>query len=224
MKFSTIPWLRRFVATLLLSLYPSLLPAADEPDPSLKLREQLRAVTLQLRSAQTESANAQATAAAADQKSRDLTAKIETLEKQTAKLIKEENVDKMAAARAATELETKLAEREKRLVLTQEALTKWQVGYHKAAAVVTTKEAARAKLAAELSSTKNTLADRERKNIALFNTAKEILDRYQNYSLGKALLAREPYVGTTRVKIENLVQDYQDKILDNRISAPPKKP
>lgn len=224
MKFSTIPWIRRFVATLLLSLYPSLLPAADEPDPSLKLREQLRAVTLQLRSAQTESANAQATAAAADQKSKELTTKIETLEKQTAKLIKEENADKMTAARATAELETKLAEREKRLVLTQEALAKWQVGYHKAATAVTTKEAARAKLAAELSSTKNTLADRERKNIALFITAKEILDRYQNYSLGKVLLAREPYVGTTRVKIENLVQDYQDKILDNRISATPKKP
>jgi hypothetical protein len=31
--------------------------------------------------------------------------------------------------------------------------------------------------------------------------------------------AREPFIGTTRVKIENLVQGYKDKILDNRISA-----
>jgi hypothetical protein len=224
MKFSTTPWFQRFVAVMLLLLHPSILSAAEEVDPTLKLREQLRAVTLQLRTAQTESANAQAAAAASDQKSKDLTTKIETLEKQTAKLIKDENADKMAAARVTTALETKLAEREKRLALVEEALEKWQLGYRKAAALATTKEAARAKLAGTLSATKNTLADRERKNISLFNTANEILDRYQNYSLGKALLAREPYVGTTRVRIENLVQDYQDKILDNRISAPSTKP
>ncbi|MEY3896640.1 MAG: hypothetical protein RLZZ214_2160, partial [Verrucomicrobiota bacterium] len=52
-----------------------------------------------------------------------------------------------------------------------------------------------------------------------FNTSNEILVRYENYALGKALGAREPFIGTTRVKIENLVQGYKDRILDNRISA-----
>ena len=60
--------------------------------------------------------------------------------------------------------------------------------------------------------------------MALFNTAIEILDRFQNYALGKALQAREPFIGTTRVKVENLVQGYKDRILDNRIAAPAKKP
>ncbi len=49
-------------------------------------------------------------------------------------------------------------------------------------------------------------------------------DRYEGYSLGKALAAREPFIGTTRVKVENLVQGYKDKILDNRIAAPADKP
>ena len=62
---------------------------------------------------------------------------------------------------------------------------------------------------------------RERKNIALFNTANEILDRFEKYALGKALSAREPFISTTRVKVENLVQGYQDKVVANRISAKP---
>ena len=69
-----------------------------------------------------------------------------------------------------------------------------------------------------------TVADRETKNIALFNTSTEILDRFESYALGKAISAREPFIGTTRVKVENLVQGYKDRILDNRIEAAAKHP
>lgn len=198
------------------------LHAAEEADPGAKLREQLRGVTLQLRTAQTESANAQAVAAAAEQKSKDLAAKIGELEKRNLALGKQANLDKASAAESIDTLEKKVADRDKSLLLHKEALAKWKDGYEKAAAVANTKEDERAKLASELTSTKHTLADRERKNIALFNTANEILDKFENYSLGKALQAREPFIGTTRVKVENLVQGYKDKILDNRIAAPAK--
>lgn len=197
--------------------------AAEAPDPGLKLREQLRTVTLQLRTAQTESANAQAAAAAADQKSADLTKKIGDLEKRNATLAKQAEADKAAAAQSTAALETKVSERDKSLALHKEAIEKWKTGYEKASAVATATEEQRASLAGQLATAKNTIADRERKNIALFNTANEILDRYQNYSLGKALSAREPFIGTTRVKVENLVQGYKDKILDNRIQAQAKE-
>ncbi|GAA5132205.1 hypothetical protein JIN84_22880 [Luteolibacter yonseiensis] len=205
---------------LLGAALPSLLHAAEEPDPGLKLREQLRAVTLQLRTAQTEGANAQAAAAAADQKSKDLAAKIETLEKRGAALEKKALADKTASEQSTAALEKKVADRDASLAQHKEALLKWKDGYEKAAATATAKEQERARLAGELTAAKNTLADRERKNIALFNTATEILDKFENYSLGKALAAREPFIGTTRVKVENLVQGYKDRILDNRIAAP----
>ena len=121
-------------------------------------------------------------------------------------------------------LNDKLADREKRIVQFSEALEKWKTGYQKAAEVARTKEDERAKLASEAIVLKRTIADREAKNIALFNTSNEILDRFENYALGKALSAREPFIGTTRVKVENLVQGYKDKILDNRISAATPKP
>jgi len=207
---------------LLGAVLTSAAKAAEAPDPSQKLREQLRAVMLQLRSAQTEGANAQAAQAAAEQKNTELAAKITDLEKRNATLIEQANSDKKAADKAAASLTTKLADRDKRLEETTTALEKWKAGYEQATGVVRAKEDERAKLAAETLELKRTIADREGKNIALFNTANEVLDRFEKYSLGKALAAREPFIGTTRVKVENLVQGYKDKILDNRISA--KKP
>ena len=193
--------------------------AAEAPDPSQKLREQLRSVMLQLRSAQTESANAQAAQAAVEQKSTELAGKITELEKRNAELIKQAGIDKAAADKAFATVTTKLAGREKQMLQTNEALEKWKAGYQLAADLARSKEDERAKLAAEAVLLKRTIADRETKNIALFNVSNEILTRFENYALGKALTAREPFIGTSRVKVENLVQGYRDKILDNRIGA-----
>ena len=198
--------------------------AADGPDPTVKLREQLRSTLLQLRTAQTEAANLQAAQAAAEAKTKDLEAKLAAAEARNAKLAKELNDDKAAAERSIATLNNKLAEREKRIVKYDEALAEWKAGYQKAAEVARTKEDERAALAAEAVVLKRTIADREAKNIALFTTANEILNRFENYALGKALGAREPFIGTTRVKVENLVQGYQDKILEHRLNAPTPKP
>jgi len=205
-----------------LILFSSPLHAVEEADPTLKIREQLRAVTLQLRTAQTETANAQAAQAAADAKAVQLTEKITTLEKRIEALAKESNTEKVRTDESIATLNNKLAEREKRLVQFTEALEKWKTGYQKAAEVARTKEDERAKLASENAIQKRTIADRETKNIALFNASNEILDRFESYSLGKALSAREPFIGNSRVKVENLVQGYKDSILNNRIEA--KKP
>ena len=222
---SPASWLRRHAAgrarsvSLLVFLCTPFLHAAEPPDPALKLRAQLKEVVLQLRSAQTTAANAQAAQAAAEVKSKELEEKIVELEKSTITLTKRSNTEKAAAETSIASLNGKLAERDARIVQFTEALEKWKTGYQKAAEVARTKEDERAKLAAELTAAKLTIADRERKNISLFNTANEVLNRFENYALGKALSAREPFIGTTRVKVENLVQGYQDKILDQRIAA-----
>ncbi len=224
---SFILWLERLAqdrarSVSLLAIFSSLLlplHAAEPADPSQKLREQLRGVMLQLRTSQTDAANAMAAQAAGEKKNADLTAKTADLEKRLTAQIKQSSSDKTASDESIAKLNNKLAEREKRIVEYTEALERWKAGYQKAAEVARTKEDERAKLAAEIIVLKRAVADRESKNIALFNTSNEILDRYENYALGKALGAREPFIGTTRVKIENLVQGYKDKILDKRISA-----
>ena len=211
-------------AFLLLVALTGVSHAAEAADPTQKLREQLRGVMLQLRTAQTDAANGQAAAAAAEQKNKDLTSKIAESDKRNATLVKQSSADKAASDESIAMLNGKLADRDKRIVQFTEALEKWKDGYQKAAEVARTKEEERAKLAAEIIVYQRTIADRESKNIVLFNTSSEILDRYENYSLGKALAAREPFIGTTRVKVENLVEGYKGKILDNRIGAAVKKP
>jgi hypothetical protein len=195
------------------------LHAAEDADPSVKLREQLRSTMLQLRTSQVEAANAQALQAAAEAKSKELEGKIADLEKRSAAMAKQANAEKIAAEESIATLNNKLADRDKRIIQLNEALAKWKDGYNKAAAVARTKEEERAQLASEAIVLKRTVADRETKNIALFNTSTEILERFENFALGKALGAREPFISTTRVKVENLVQGYKDRIVENRIAA-----
>ncbi len=222
-------WLGRLApgrcgSILLPLLFATHVHAQAPAEPTLKLRAQLREVMLQVRAAQTATANAQAEKIAAEQKNTELEEKNKTLETRIATLIKQAASDKTSNEKSIETLEAKLAASEQRLIQFQEALEKWKAGYQKAAEVARTKEDERAKLSSQLNATQLTLADRERKNIALFNLSTEILDRYEGYALGKALAAREPFVSTTRVKVENQVQGYKDKILDHRIAAPAAKP
>ena len=216
--------LRLFIFLMIYLLYQSSpLHAAEAADPSQKLREQLRATLLQLRTCQNDAANAQAAQTASEQKNKELTGNIADLEKRNATLAKQSNADKAISEEAVATLNKQLAGRDKRIAEYTEAFEKCKTAYQEAAGLARAKEEERAKLAGEIVIYQRTVADRERKNIALFNTANEILGRYEGYALGKALAAREPFIGTTRVQIENLVQGYKDKILDNRIAAPAKK-
>lgn len=210
------------VVALVLTALP--LCAADKADPSAKLREQLRNTMLQLRKAQTDTANAQALQAVAENRGKELDAKLAELQKRIETITRESNSDKAAATANITALNQKLADRDKRIAQCEEALGKWKEGYQKAVAAATEKEAERAKLASEIVDLKHTVSDRETKNVSLFHTAIEILDRFENYSLGKALGAREPFIGKSRVKVENLVQGYKDRIIENRITATQPKP
>lgn len=215
-------FIRRLLPVLALTIAAS--HAAPEADPAAKLKETLRSTMLQLRKAQTDNANLQATQAAAEARSKELEAKIAEMTKAGEALVKKNNADKAAAEDSIAKLNNRVAERDQRIVEFTQALEKWKEGYQKAAEVARTKEDQRAKLASEVVDLKRTVADREAKNIALFNTSNEILDRFENYAMGKAITAREPFIGTTRVKVENLVQGYKDKIVDNRIAAPAPKP
>ncbi len=208
----------------LLALFIATGHAAPEADPTLKLKESLRSTMLQLRKVQTDNANLQATQAAAEAKSKELEKKIAEITKNGEALVKKNNAEKAASEESIAKLNNRIAEREQRLVEFNQALEKWKVGYQKAAEVARAKEEERAKLSTEVVDLKRTISDRETKNIALFNTSCEILDRFENYAMGKAITAREPFIGTTRVKVEYLVQGYKDKILDNRIAAPASKP
>ena len=176
--------------------------AADDA----RLKETLRTLTLRLRSAETERNNLLTEKAQFDQEKKTLTDKVNALTKQAA-------TDKETIA----SLTDKNAEREKQLTETKESLDKWKSGYDQIAAAGKKAESERARLADEEIILKRKLADRETKNLELFRLGTEILRRYERFGLGDALSAREPFTGITKVKLESLVQDYEDKLVDARV-------
>lgn len=181
---------------LLLSV---LVPCARAAEGDDKLREQLRSTMIQLRTAQNERAALQASQTENEAKVKTLTSQLEACTKQ------------------GSAAEKTLAEQTGQLATLREAVEKWESAYQQVTQVATAKESERAKAAAQLIELKRVVADREAKNRALFNTANEILTRYERFSLGDALAAKEPFTGLTRVKLENLVQGYEDKLAEQRV-------
>ena len=195
------------------------LAAQDVSPAEIKLREQLRSTALLLRAAETEKANALATFAAEQVKSANLQKEVDSLNNKVIGMIKETDKQKTISEKTISGLNERLKTTEERLKEYVQALEKWKVSQQQAVETAQQKEAARAELANQVLFLKNTIADRERKNLKLYSTSLEILNRYENYALGKALSAREPFIQKTRVTIETQVQDYKDTIIDHRLSA-----
>jgi hypothetical protein len=164
-----------------------------------KLRETLRNTMLQLRTAQNDRAALQASQAEGQEQIKKLNTQVEALTKQAA-----------VAEKTA-------ADQQAQLTKYKEALQKWETAYNNAVEMPNTKEAARAKLATDVIDLQRRVADQQSRNAAMFRTASEILTRYERFGLGEALAAKEPFVGVTRVKLENLVQEYEDRLVDARI-------
>jgi chromosome segregation ATPase len=184
--------------------------AADSVDANdAKLREALRAVTLQLRNAETERAALQSAQATLADDKKAAETKFETLRKQTV-------ADRAADEKTIAALKSQLAAHEAELARLKDALEKSEAASKQSATLAAAKETDRAKLATDLIVLQRKVDDRETKNLALFKLGNEILTRYEKFSLGEALAAREPFVGTTRARLDNLVQDYQDKLLEQR--------
>ncbi len=196
-----------FLTLLVAVALPAAEPAADA---SAALRSALRDKTQQLQTAQSDLATLQTGQQALTDANKALTEKHEALKKQIV-------ADRTTSDKSAATLNAQLAEQKQQLVRLNEELLKAKAEGEAAAQAARVAEAQGVKLAKEAIGQERRAADLEAKNLALFLVANEILSRYEEFSLGNAIRAKEPFVGNTRTKLENLVQAYQDKILDQRI-------
>ena len=195
--------------SLSLLIVTSALVVANANADDARLKETLRTLTLRLRSAETERNTLLSDKAQLEQEKKALSGKVDALNKQVA--VDKEKLDQLDA-------------KQKELDDTKESLGKWKTAYEQIQTAAQKSEAERAKLASESIILKRKLEDRERKNLELFKTANEILTRYEKFGLGEALSAKEPFTGIARVKLENQVQDYEDKIADERVKPENERP
>jgi chromosome segregation ATPase len=204
--------------SLLLIVFSSALHAADTPNPAeAKLRESVRALTLQLRTAENEKATLQAAQSDLEARAAAATDEAEKLKKQ---IVADKNAADLAAADANARIAEKdaiILQRDKDLAQWKKAHTEVTAQFKKAVEIANAKETERAKLAARVIVLDRQVADQQVKNAAMYKLGTEILSRYEKFGLGDVITRKEPFIGTTKVKFENLIQDYSDALADQKI-------
>ncbi len=182
-----------------------LLTAQEAASPEVRLRENLRATTLQLRTAQNDLATAQAARDALEADKKSLGVQLEQLKKQLV-ADRVENDKAIAALKVAATAEAA------DLAATRAELEKTRASLAKVVDYARRTEIERNALTARVASLETQAEDQISRNLALYQLGNDILNRFAKFGLGEAIIAREPFIGTSRVKLENLVQDYGDRL------------
>ena len=201
---------RPLLFALTFTLAGSVLAAPEVNPAEAKLREGLKNTMLQLRAAQTEKATLQAAQAELEQKVQTLTEQLEALTKQSA-------ADKEASDKRITELTERTVAKGNEIMALQQELDKSRLAHKAAADLAAKKEGERAKINSEKIVLERKVADQQAKNAAMYKIGSEVLTRYEKFGLGTAVTAREPFVGLTRIKLQNLIQDLGDQLADQKI-------
>jgi len=187
---------------LLASAWLSAAPALAQSETD-RLREALRSATAQTRSLEDQRTAMQAQIAEVTRARDALKAEVATAKAQA----KKAEADYRAAVR---EFNDRLEER-------NQALEKWKDAYTEAAGVARTKDAERAKFESESKLYKASTRACTLKNQELVKAGREILQHYEGVTFGDQILAQEPWIGIRRVQIQNLLQDYGDRILNQKV-------
>ena len=205
--------LHAFFATVLFAAAaPLAAQNANAPSVESRLREQIKSMAGQLRTAETEKA-----ALAADKTA--LEEKVKKGEATAAELGRQLAAETDTAKKEGEKMRGEIAAKETEIALTKAELVKATDFGTKAADIARKTEAARSKLDAENLQLKRIVADQRVKNGKMFEIGNEILTRYEKFGFGTAITSREPFVGLTRVKLESLIEEYGGKLAEQRLKA-----
>jgi type II secretory pathway pseudopilin PulG len=210
------------VLLALLSMLIGALPAAAQSEQENRLREALRRATADLRALQDGQSRLQAEAAEAKAQRDRLQTQFDV---QAARLAELEAKPTEPAPEVLEELETlraNVATLQEQNAQLQQTLGRWQAAYNEAANVARTKEGERAVYQQAFTRARDAVAACEAKNAALLTAAGDILKLYETPDF-RTLVMRsgEPLLGFWRVRLENIVQDHEDRIAAGRFIGDP---
>lgn len=194
--------IRIFSSALLLAALAGAEAHADADTD--RLREALRSATAQTRALEDQRTALQAKVADAEREKAAMTAQV-TAAKAQVKEIEKTHRD------AVDEFNQRLEDR-------NQTLEKWKSAYEEAATVARTKDAERAKFEGEATAYKASTKSCVAKNKLLTKVGRELLHRYEGISFGDMVVINEPLIGARRVQIQNLLQDYDDKFLEQKVT------
>ena len=155
-----------------------------------RLRDQLRATLNELHDAQDQQAQLQAQKAAAEKERDDLKAQLSSAKAQLAR------AGHNSGATHALEAE----------------VAKYKDATAQAAAGAQQITAERDQLKTGLTDSQKQLGICEDKNTALLKTSRDILDQFEQFDFSTAIGANEPFIAIKRVQLENISQDFDDRL------------
>ncbi|MBV6497999.1 MAG: hypothetical protein CJBNEKGG_00213 [Prosthecobacter sp.] len=198
---------------LLVIAVPVTTPAQQAQDPMMqRMRDAMKKLAQRITDAETQMVNAQAAQLQAEASLKEMTARQEATARQLKDEVTQSKAYKDETQRRIQELEAKLQAKEKSLEQYAEALEKWRQGFEQAKTIALAKEAERIEAVSKALQQERRAAEHERKNREMYALATEILDKYESFGLGTAIMSREPFIGSMRVKFENYINDYGRKV------------
>jgi hypothetical protein len=197
------------IAFPVLALLLGCVPAMAQDTPEARLREMIRRTTADLRAAQDSQAILQASLDQEKQKTAALQKQLDDLAARPAPIAKPSmSEDEIARLRA---------EAQAKVTAVEAGLKQWQDAYQKAADIARTKDTESKTAMARATESERQAGICAAANTKLESVANDILHLYQTQSFRTLLLASyEPLLGLKKVELENTIQDYEDKILDQK--------
>ncbi len=126
---------------------------------------------------------------------------------QLAKDLEAVKQDLAATQTRLADTETKLAETAKNLGQTQQTLAR--------------SEADKRQLEGVKARQEREIASCEGKNLQLYQTGRALMTRFEQKTCGEILAQKEPFTGLKRVEVENLLEEYRDKLDEQKLIKPP---
>ncbi|MGH8783728.1 MAG: hypothetical protein ACREYA_01325 [Cupriavidus necator] len=215
---STTLLCRMKAMALLLALAASAAHAQQGQSMEERLRNQLRITTTQLQQAQNELAALKAgqpRAGAGGAGGGDAGTLRKELDAARAQLAAERDArDKLAgSARQAQQHSQAVAEK------AGSQIAQYRGAYDELLRMARGLEAERQRLAAEGTARQTALSRCEAANAQLYAAGQDILRAYETVDLGTVLAARQPFAAQSRVRYEQIAQEYGDKLYQGRFDA-----
>ncbi|MGJ7545349.1 hypothetical protein [Variovorax sp. LT1R16] len=186
-----------------------------------RLRAQLRITTSQLQQAQNElaqlkSGNAPAAPAAAAPAP---AAEVAELKKALARAESQLGAERQGRAQAAEGGQQLKAQAQAATERATAQVAQYRNAYDELLKMARASETERQRLAAETTLQRTAVTQCEAKNTQLYAVGQEILRAYETVDLGSVLASRQPFAAQSRVKYEQIAQQYGDKLYEGRFDA-----
>lgn len=191
-----------------------------------RLRAQLRATTTQLQQAQNElavlksgqpgrAAQAPAAGGAAAPAKPELEALKKELAQSQAQLAAERQAREAALAGSQQLRQQAQATGEKAAA----QIAQYRGAYDELLKMARASEAERQRLAGEAATHRTAIAQCEAKNAQLYAVGQEILRAYETVDVGTVLASRQPFAAQSRVKFEQIAQQYGDRLYESKFDV-----